>query len=170
MSYYEELVAVSRAWVNRQERLKADLESVIRRFVKHCGIPEDKVRYLRWDNDLQIYIARADEVFSFYQACHHYRDTGEWGVGVSISLGHSAMGSYAKVAFTVRLKAINEASSKLTFGELKPQTVKLHSNGWGDTLIPEAMESLKSGFENATNERPPIGFSLSTSLDPETSA
>jgi hypothetical protein len=166
MSEYEELVMSSRAWVNRQDRTKSDLETVIKHFARWCEIPAERVRYLRWDETMKVFTAASDDTFSFSQACHFDRETGDWGVGVSISLRDSAMGAYAKVAFTVRLKAVNEVNSTLTFGDLKPQTLNLQASGWGDVLFPAAIESLKKSF-GTPNAKSQIGFNISLSADPE---
>lgn len=176
MSQYEELVAVSRAWVLRQDRAKDDLEKVIEHFVSYCGIPPDRVRYLRWDETRQVFTAKSDEVFSFSQACRVDNKTDEFSVCVCISLGHSGMGSHAKVTLVVRIKAVDELNSILTFGWLEPKTLNLQRSGWGNELFPAALETLKDSFDLSKPQpareeaKKRIGFPISMSSDPQTTA
>jgi hypothetical protein len=163
MSAYEELYSLAQDWVTRQDKAKAALEEVIKHFVKYCGIPYDRVRYLPWNEAKQVFLARADESFAFFQACHFDGAKDEWAVGVSISLATPGVTgrAHAKVGFTVRVKG-NESDFILTFGALKPQTVPYGASGWGQALFDAAIDDLKETF-TTPKTRDAIGFRVELS-------
>jgi hypothetical protein len=80
MSAYDDIYSVAQDWVARQEKAKSALEEVIKHFVKYCGIPHQQIRYLPWNDAKQVFSARADETFAFFQACHFDGAKDEWAV------------------------------------------------------------------------------------------
>jgi hypothetical protein len=160
LSGYDDLYSLAQDWIARQEKAKTALEEVIKHFVKYCGNPFDRVRYLAWSDAKQTYSARGDETFAFFQACHFDNMKDEWSVGVSISLATPGISgrAHAKVAFTVRVKG-NDSDFVLTFGLLKPQTVPYGASGWGQALFDAAIDDLKRTFTNP-NTKGTIGFGV----------
>jgi hypothetical protein len=166
MSAYDEIATFSRAWVNRQNEAKLALEGVIKHFIKWCEIPSDRVQFLPWDDAKKVFTAKSSDLDSLSQACHFFNETNEWGVGLSIYLApRGGMGSSAKVAFTVRVKA-DDANFTVTFGSLKPQKTNLASASWCDDFFAAAVESLKASF-TTSNIKSQIGFNPSLSSDPQ---
>jgi hypothetical protein len=163
MSAYDDLYSLAQDWVTRQDKAKTALEEVIKHFVKYCGIPHDRVRYLPWNEAMQVFSAKSSETFSFSQACHFDNAKDEWAVGVSISLATPGVTgrAHAKVGFTVRVKG-NESDFSLTVGSLKPQTVPYGASGWGQALFDAAIDGLKKSFTNPS-AKGTIGFGVELS-------
>jgi hypothetical protein len=163
MSAYDDLYSFAQDWVARQNLAKTALEEVINHFVKYCGIPYDRVRYLPWNDAMQVFSARADETYAFFQACHFDNAKDEWAVGVSISLATPGVTgrAHAKIAFTVRVKG-NESDFVLTFGALRPQTVPYGVSGWEQALFDAAIDDLKKSFTNPS-AKGTIGFRVELS-------
>lgn len=163
MSAYDDLYSSAQDWVARQNKAKSALDEVINHFVKYCGIPYDRVRYLPWNDAKQVFSAGPDDTFAFFQACHFDGVKDEWAVGVSISLATPGITgrAHANVAFNVRVKG-NDSDFILTFGALKSQTVPYGASGWGQALFDAAIDSLKETF-TTPKAKDAIGFRVELS-------
>jgi hypothetical protein len=90
-SKYDEICeiakSVSNVWYARKGRCLQYMVTLIHGLVTYCGIPREKVSFMRWDESQQQYVRAGEGHNYFIPGALEYDDEGDyWHMGVVISL------------------------------------------------------------------------------------
>ncbi len=100
MSLYEEMrgaaLAANKDWNDYRDRSGQCFQKFIFGFVEACGIPSDKVSYMAWDEDEQVYAGpEPGKRFSLSGAMKFKEDEQCWCIGLSITLSPAQWVAFA---------------------------------------------------------------------------
>lgn len=166
MSKYDEICQASenavRKWIQYRDRSWGYLATIIEGLVTHCGVPEEKITYLRSNElpgELRRYTPPEDGgQYTFPGAVSFDKDDDYWHLGVSISL--SPAGTFpGRWVGLVLCVTENEDQAVVKFGmNGKPRAIDFNELSQHTELCDDIAEYLKQLFDNPRKITKQLGF------------
>jgi len=167
MSKYEEICQASakevKRWSEYRERSWGYLATIVRGLMKHCGVPQEKITYLR-SNELpgeqrRYHLPEDGGHYTLPGAVTFDKEDDCWHLGVSITL--SPAGTFPERWIGVVLCVTESEGQPIVKLGMngKPRTIDFNDPKQCAGLYDEIAEVLKGAFENPRKITKQIGFS-----------
>ena len=159
MTKYEEMCEAAKSarkeFLAYQERCWGYFFSIIGGLEDHCGVPEDKITYLKWNglrDEKRRYLAAEPGVTYALPGTIDYDETdGFWHLGLRIVLGPDNVVPKPWITFALCVKEQNQTPMVKMGINSKPQAVHLDDENARNQYCEIITEQVVKSFSNPTD-------------------
>lgn len=157
-SKYEEMcdaaATARKNWMEHRDRCRQHMASLVAGMRSYCGIPNDGLNYLRWNEEMRLFTGPEKGMYSIVGAMT-FDDVGDCRIGISIELPPSV------VAFGLFVSE-KDGNVNVKLGPNKAVPIDLNNASQCNEFYDSIVDNIKRTFtETQKADADPIGFQRS---------